>query len=143
MDPSKTKIMNFFKFSEFDCKGGCETCKLQGSSGRVNMDSDFLKRLDHARAIVKGKTPFVITSGYRCEAHNTKIGGRKKGPNSKGSSHMYGFAADIAATSSTDRFNITQALIEAGFDRIGISAKGGFIHVDSDPDKSKHVLFLY
>tara|TARA_B100001093_G_C26748755_1_gene980095 strand:- start:395 stop:718 length:324 start_codon:yes stop_codon:yes gene_type:complete len=107
------------------------------------MDSNFLERLDHARAIVKGSTPFVITSGYRCEAHNTRIGGRKKTASSKGSSHMYGFAADIAATSSTDRFNITQALLEAGFNRIGISAKGGFIHVDSDPDKTKHVLFLY
>ena len=56
---------------------------------------------------------------------------------------MYGYAADIAATTSTARFNITQALIEAGFNRIGISAKGGFIHVDSDPDKSPGVLFLY
>lgn len=134
--------MNFFKFSEFDCKGNCETCS-QGSSGKINMDADFLERLDHARAIVKGNTPFVITSGYRCEAHNKRVGGRQKSPSSKGSSHMYGCAADIAATSSSARFNITQALLEAGFNRIGISAKGGFIHVDSDSDKSRNVLFLY
>ena len=133
--------MNHFKFSEFDCN--CNSCKITGASGRVNMDSDFLERLDHARATVKGQTPFIITSGYRCEAHNSAVGGRKRGPGSKGSSHMYGYAADIAATSSTARFNITQALIEAGFNRIGISAKGGFIHVDSDPDKSPGVLFLY
>jgi zinc D-Ala-D-Ala carboxypeptidase len=133
--------MNHFKFSEFDCN--CNSCKSTGASGRVNMDSDFLERLDHARATVKGQTPFIITSGFRCEAHNTAVGGRKKSATSKGSSHMYGCAADIAATSSTARFNITQALIEAGFNRIGISAKGGFIHVDSDPDKSPGVLFLY
>lgn len=133
--------MNHFKFSEFDCN--CNSCKSTGASGRVNMDSDFLERLDYARATVKGQTPFVITSGYRCEAHNSAVGGRKKSATSKGSSHMYGYAADIAATSSTARFNITQALIEAGFNRIGISAKGGFIHVDSDPDKSPRVLFLY
>lgn len=107
------------------------------------MDADFLERLDFARSIVKGNTPFVITSGYRCEAHNSAVGGRKKSATSKGSSHMYGFAADIAATTSVARFNIVQALVEAGFNRIGISAKGGFIHVDSDPDKSKGVLFLY
>ena len=135
--------MNHFKFSEFDCKGNCESCKLQGSSGKVNMDADFLERLDFARSIVRGNTPFVITSGYRCEAHNARVGGRQKSHSSKGSSHMYGYAADIAATTSTARFQITQALIEAGFSRIGISAKGGFIHVDSDPDKSPGVLLLY
>lgn len=133
--------MNYFKFSEFDCN--CNNCKSTGTSGKINMDPDFLERLDYARATVKGQTPFIITSGFRCETHNTAVGGRKKGPNSKGSSHMYGCAVDIAATTSTARFNITQSLIEAGFTRIGISAKGGFIHVDSDPDKSKNVLFLY
>ena len=133
--------MNHFKFSEFDCN--CNSCKSTGASGKVNMHSDFLEKLDFARTIVRGKTPFIITSGYRCEAHNSAVGGRKRGPGSKGSSHMYGCAVDIAATTSTARFNITQALIEAGFNRIGISAKGGFIHVDSDPDKSPGVLFLY
>tara|TARA_B110000046_G_C12959442_1_gene383813 strand:+ start:28 stop:435 length:408 start_codon:yes stop_codon:yes gene_type:complete len=133
--------MNYFKFSEFDCN--CSSCKSTGTSGQINMQSDFLAMLDHARAIVKGNTPFVITSGFRCEAHNSAVGGRIKGASSKGSSHMYGIAVDIAATSSRDRFNISQALIETGFNRIGISAKGGFIHVDSDPDKSENVLFLY
>lgn len=107
------------------------------------MDPDFLERLDHARAIVKDNTPFVITSGFRCESHNSAVGGKKRGPGSKGSSHMYGVAVDIAATTSRARFNIIQALIESGFNRIGISAKGGFIHVDTDSDKSTNVLFLY
>ena len=133
--------MNHFKFSEFDCK--CNSCQSTGTSGKVNMDADFLERLDYARSIVRGRTPFVITSGFRCEAHNAKVGGRQKSHSSKGSSHMYGCAADIAATTSIARFQITQALIEAGFSRIGISAKGGFIHVDSDADKTSGVLFLY
>lgn len=133
--------MNYFKFSEFDCN--CKSCKSTGASGKVNMDADFLERLDFARSIAKGNQSFVITSGFRCEAHNAAVGGRQKSAISKGSSHMYGYAADIAATDSVARYRITQALIEAGFDRIGISAKGGFIHVDSDPDKSPGVLFLY
>ena len=59
--------MNYFKFSEFDCN--CKSCKSTGASGKVNMDADFLERLDFARSIAKGNQSFVITSGFRCEAH--------------------------------------------------------------------------
>ena len=53
--------MNYFKFSEFDCN--CKSCKSTGASGKVNMDADFLERLDFARSIAKGNQSFVITSG--------------------------------------------------------------------------------
>jgi len=64
------------------------------------------------------------------------------------SSHLYGRAADILATTSRDRFNIVNALIKAGFNRIGISEKSGFIHVDNDcqeygGQKSSNVIWIY
>ncbi|HAS88818.1 MAG TPA: peptidase M15, partial [Desulfovibrio sp.] len=59
--------------------------------------------------------------------HNAEIGGK---PNS---SHVGGFAVDIAADNSPQRAAILKSLIMAGFERIGIAKT--FIHVDMDPEK--------
>ena len=123
--------MKHFDYNEFDSPD-------IPHSG-VNMDSKFLDMLDDARAIAG--IPFKINSGYRSEQHNEKVGGKLKTPSSKGSSHMYGLAADISVKNSLDRFTIIDALIEAGFNRIGIA--NSFIHVDSDPDKSQYVIWTY
>lgn len=118
-----------FKLSEFDCPSE------EGSA--VDMQPTFLEMLDRARDI--SGIPYKITSGIRRPERNMAIGGK---PNS---SHLRGYAADIAATDSRSRFLILQGLLEAGFNRIGIAGdgKGNFIHVDNDPDKPDRVLFLY
>jgi len=105
----------------------------------INMDNKFLNMLDDARGIAG--IPFKINSGYRSKEHNTKVGGKIKTPTSKGSSHMYGLAADISVTNSLDRFTIMDSLIEAGFNRIGVG--NTFIHVDSDSEKSPYVIWTY
>lgn len=123
--------MKHFDYNEFDSPD-------IPHSG-VNMDSKFLDMLDDARSIAG--IPFKINSGYRSEQHNEKVGGKLKTPSSKGSSHMYGLAADISVKNSLDRFTIIDALIESGFNRIGIA--NSFIHVDCDPDKSQYVIWTY
>jgi uncharacterized protein YcbK (DUF882 family) len=95
----------------------------------INMDNEFLKLLDKARDTAG--IPFKITSGYRTESHNSKVGGVAN------SSHLRGYAADIACTSGTDRWTIIDSLIKAGFNRIGVAKT--FIHVDNDPDKSSAI----
>jgi len=105
----------------------------------INMDNKFLEMLDDAREIAG--IPFKINSGYRTENHNAKVGGKLKTSTSKGSSHMYGLAVDIACSASLDRFTIIDALLEAGFNRLGIAKS--FIHVDSDPDKAPYVIWTY
>ena len=107
--------MKYFTLSEFDSPDE------PGSSKHMN--EDFLFRLDYARH--KANTPFVITSGYRSEAHNNKVS--KIGERSP---HRRGLAADISTTNSRSRFLILQSLMGAGFTRIGIGKD--FIHVDSD-----------
>jgi len=54
---------------------------------------------------------------------------------------MKGCAADIACRGSRDRFIIVTALLEAGFDRIGIG--DGFVHCDTDWEKPSNVIFTY
>jgi uncharacterized protein YcbK (DUF882 family) len=126
--------LKHFDISEFDSPDEV------GSAAAV-MDHDFLTMLDHARSIAG--ISFRITSGYRTPSHNAYVGGVSPSNSSKGSSHLYGYAADIAAPTSRERYIITKALLEAGFTRIGISGKNGFIHVDNDPEKDDRCIWTY
>lgn len=117
--------MKYFKLSEFDSPD------LPGSGAEMNQE--FLHMLDAARKIY-GK-PMRVNSGYRTEAHNKKVGGVSS------SSHLKGLAADISCKSLNNRFNMIQALLKAGFKRIGVA--GTFIHIDNDKDKSQNVMWTY
>ena len=101
--------------------------------GMVQMNEDFLQKLDNARAIAG--VPFRITSGYRCPAHNAAVGGKPT------SSHMSGYAVDIACDDSDSRWHIIGSLYEAGLTRVGIAKT--FIHVDADPGKPSELVWLY
>ena len=120
--------MNHFNISEFDSPD------VKGSG--QEMDKVFLHLLDKARE--RAGVPFKITSGYRTEEWNLKIGGRV------GSSHIKGLAVDIyLPQGSRERFLIINALIEVGFNRLGIAFKRKFIHVDMDRSKDENVIWSY
>lgn len=118
--------VNHFAPGEFVCKCGC-------GAGEDTMQGDFVYRLDRARGLAG--VSFAITSGYRCPRHNAEIGGVSS------SSHVNGWAADIACGGSRSRATIVTAAIEAGFNRIGIAKD--FIHLDADPDKPERVFWVY
>lgn len=99
----------------------------------ANMDVEFLNKLTKARKIAA--VGFKITSGFRTPAHNAKVGGVL------GSSHTVGRAVDIYAPTSTQKYLIINALLQAGFNRIGVAKN--FIHVDDDPSKSEDVIWTY
>ena len=120
-----------FELSEFDSPD-------EIGSGK-NMDSNFLAMLDDARGIAG--IPFTITSGFRTPSHNAYVGGVQPSLQSKGSSHLFGYAADIAAPTSRQKYLIVASLLTAGFNRIGIGET--FIHVDNDPDKDPDVIWTY
>ena len=113
--------MLHFETHEFDCPN------LPNSG--INMDSSFLQMLDDAREIAG--IPFKITSGYRSVAHNKKIGGVQN------SSHLIGKACDISVKNGQERYIILNALIKAGFRRLGVAKT--FIHADNDDSKSNSV----
>ena len=114
--------LKYFKLSEFDDAPG---------TGK-NMKKDFLTKLDKARAIAD--VPFNITSGYRSKETNKRVGGVST------SSHLKGLAADISCKDSSTRQKIVNALIQAGFTRIGIADT--FIHCDTDKQKND-AIWLY
>lgn len=117
-------MTKYFEISEFDSPDA------PGSG--FNMQASFINRLVTAREIAG--VPFRINSGYRTPEHNRKVGG------TPGSSHLTGWAADIAVKDNRERGVILNALIRAGFSRIGIGKT--FLHVDSDPSKNPAV-WLY
>lgn len=118
-------VMRYFELSEFDSPD-----KL--GSGE-DMKSSTLQMLDRARA--NAKIPFKINSGFRTPKHNSKVGGVAD------SSHLKGYAVDIACGNSADRFIIVKALLAAGFTRIGIA--NTFIHADNDPNKTQNRIWTY
>ena len=118
--------LRYFNLDEFDSPD-------EPGSGEQYMDEEFLQMLDNARHYAG--VPFKINSGYRTRAHNRKVGGVAD------SSHMRGFAADIACTESRQRAYILGGLFEAGFNRIGIGQT--FIHADNNPEKPEDVIWHY
>ena len=117
--------MKYFKYEEFDSPD------IKGSGKK--MDAKLLMMLDRIRDIVG--EPLIITSGYRSESWNAKVGGVE------GSSHTKGLAVDIAVRNSRMRFKVINAIQEVGITRIGIA--DNFIHIDIDPDKHKNVIWTY
>jgi zinc D-Ala-D-Ala carboxypeptidase len=120
----------YFSLSEFDSPD-------QKGSGE-NMDSSFLEMLDEARDCAG--IPFKITSGYRTKEHNESL--RNRGFKAvKTSAHLKGLAADISCKTSKERFIIIDALLFAGFTRIGIGKN--FVHCDNDESKTPDLIFTY
>jgi uncharacterized protein YcbK (DUF882 family) len=76
------KLTKNFSLSEFECKGGCK------------MPNDVFENIKllaiHLQAFRDVfNEPITINSSYRCEEHNSSVGG------SKTSQHLLGKAADI------------------------------------------------
>ena len=115
----------FFEYGEFNSPDQPGSYK--------HMDVAFLNKLTKAREIAA--VGFKITSGYRTPDHNEKVGGV---PNS---SHTLGHAVDIYAPTSRQKYIIINALLQAGFNRIGVAKN--FIHVDDDPSKAEDVIWTY
>lgn len=114
----------YFKREEFACKCGCGTNEIEPA---------LISKLDKAREIAG--VPFKINSGYRCPAHNAEEGGVSA------SAHTSGWASDIAAVDSRQRWKILEALVQGGFTRLGIGKT--FIHADIDPNKDPDVIWTY
>ena len=75
----------------------------------------------------------IITSGYRSPDHPVE---RHK---SKPGTHTLGLAMDIAAVGGSKVYELVQAAIAVGIERIGINRKKNFIHVDIAKDRVKSI----
>ena len=90
-------IPNEFKCKCGQCEGGCSV--------------ELVMLLDLVRCCWGG--PIRITSGYRCAAHNTTVGGVST------SRHLIGIAADVTIPMATGKWSDFCAVVGRVFDRPG------------------------
>ena len=115
----------YFKEDEFNrCS---PSCSLQ------DMKQTTISKLDTARDVAG--IPFVLTSAYRSPEH-----ARSKGRSGTGA-HTVGRAIDIRCNTSRNRFLVVNALLKAGFKRIGVGKT--FVHADDSETHDQEVSWLY
>ena len=118
------QLSKHFKSDEFKCKC-CGGLPPQGISPKlINLLEEIREDLGSS---------IVITSGYRCEHHNTKVGGAKK------SQHMDGIAADIKVT-GINAHDVYTYLSEHFDDKVGGMGKyKSWTHVDVRDNRARWV----
>jgi uncharacterized protein YcbK (DUF882 family) len=105
-----------FQLVEFDCP----------CCGKNDISHELIDVLQIIRD--EAHAPMIITSGYRCEAHNTAIGGAPK------SQHLKGLAADfhIAMWGAARALDLIKRLYREGRIYVGYAymINGRSVHLD-------------
>ncbi len=112
----------YFVLAELECACGCD----------ILPDIGFLERLESAREMYN--KPMVITSGMRCAEYQFYLN-----PSVRLSGHI-GHGVDVRCSTSWDRWELFQALLRAGFNRIGFY--DGHVHFDCHPQLPKNKIWL-
>ena len=117
------KIATNFQYKEFDCHGS-------GCCSTTIVDEKLVAYVQQIRNHF-GK-PVTITSPYRCETHNKRVGGATK------SYHMQGKAVDIViqGVSSREVAKYAESIGILGIGLYETSADGYFTHIDTRTTKS-------
>ncbi len=97
-----------------------------GCCGKSDMDDEFMRVLQSIRDEMQ--RPLKITSGFRCEKHNSKVSSTgKTGP------HTFAKAADILI-SGADAMRLFAVAQKHGVSGVGMSQRGDhakrFVHLD-------------
>jgi uncharacterized protein YcbK (DUF882 family) len=105
------QLSKYFNLKEFECPC-CHQVKL---SHKLFMQLVFLRN--------DIGLPLIITSGFRCDRYNEKVGGVK------GSYHKMGMAADVTIQNGklTELYFLAK---ELKFTGIGLYPKRYFLHLD-------------
>lgn len=118
-----TQLSTNFKSTEFDCHGK-DCCTTTSVDPKL---VEFCQNIrDHFGASVN------INSGYRCEKHNSAVGGSNK------SRHKSGQAADIRVT-DVKPARVAEYAEQIGILGIGLyetDSDGHFVHIDTRDTKS-------
>lgn len=120
--PSDHKISAHFKLREFSCK-----C-ARGGLHVTEIDWELVEWLEEIRKHF-GK-PVIINSAFRCEDHNSKVGGK---PNSQ---HLTGNAADIKINGvSPEKIAAYAKSLTRNAGHGGVGTYNTFVHIDTRRNK--------
>lgn len=104
------KLSEHFNMMEFQCR----------CCGRAMICPRLVALLEELRA--RRGRPLILTSGYRCERHNSEVGG------SRSSLHMRGRAADISVPPAEQRV-LALVAREIGFTEVIEGGDKNYLHV--------------
>ncbi len=118
----KIQLSTNFKSTEFDCNG-------KGCCSKTLIDPKLVEYLQNIRDNF-GK-PVKISSAYRCQIHNPKVGGVKS------SLHLKGMAADITieGVSPAEVAKYAECIGVKGIGLYDTSKDGHFVHIDTRDKK--------
>lgn len=115
---TSVRLSQNFTSTEFDCHG-------KGCCSETIIDKKLIEYLQQIRNHFGAS--ITINSGYRCEKHNTVVGGASK------SKHKSGQAADIVVKGVAP-LKVAQYAESIGI--LGIGQYPGFVHIDTRTSKS-------
>jgi uncharacterized protein YcbK (DUF882 family) len=121
--PATHYTANFTR-RELACKCGCRV--PTGVDRNLAQLAQALQRLRDLAG-----SPLIVTSGYRCPAHNARVGG------ARGSQHVFGIAADIWSKRLTPKELYELAEQIPAFQNGGIGRYSSWIHVDVRNGKAR------
>lgn len=111
----------YFRRQEFACP--CELC-----SDMPVVDAELISVLEEMRRHFGA--PVTITSGYRCKAHNSRVGGSPR------SMHLEHCAADVVVTGRTPD-EVHAYLVDKYPGDYGIGRYRSHTHLDTRPTKAR------
>lgn len=123
-----------FTTEEFQC-----ACQCGFGSEESDIDENLIEYLNIVRMLY-GK-PMVVTSGARCKAYNTKIGGLSNSAHLPHDLTGQCRAVDIYVKSGQERFELVSLALKVGFTRLGVAPD--FLHLDVAWDLPDDVMFNY
>lgn len=126
---SGVKLSAHFNSSEFKCKCGC---------GKIKTDTNLISLLEKL-FVELNLAKINVISGYRCPAHDKRVGGAGKG------SHVEGYAADVVCYYK-DGSKVPSSVVALTLERMGhkcgigyrcggVNDSAGNIHIDTKPRK--------
>jgi len=123
---SKKIILPNFSLEELMCK--CGDCKI------TFLHESLLLSLVRLRTEWNNK--IQITSAFRCQTHNKKVGGHPH------SFHCKGGAVDIVLPVEEEKQKMFKKLCEKYFDFVLLYLDKGFVHCDNNEKIKKESNFL-
>ena len=120
------KISRYLTEADIRCRCGCGKTKPDWIDAVVPEYEDLRKLLWGVFDLLRKQYPVVITSAYRCEVQNARVGGATYSP------HIFGIALDIAVPLEK-RQEIVEYLLMFPFLRVGhkkYANKQKHIHID-------------
>lgn len=122
-----TYLSPHFSSKEFDCKCRNATCQ------DYQLDRKLIDVLEQVREHFN--TAVMVTSGYRCPAHNAQIGG------AKASFHMLGKAVDFVVKNKTIT-EVFEYLDQLYPQSLGLIDERSWVHLDTRNGKYREKVNL-